>query len=83
MIHNMSSCQGELPNTEFFVQAIDQKRRVLFNDSITTLRNGFFELWLPRDRMVQLSIRGLNRSVTGMIATFDDSKTCETTFKLK
>jgi hypothetical protein len=83
MIHNMSSCQGELPNTEFFVQAIDQKGRILFNNSITTLRNGFFELWLPRDRMVQLSINGLNRSVNGMIATFDDSKTCETTFQLK
>ena len=83
MIHNMSSCQGELPNTEFFVQAIDQKGRVLFNNSITTLQNGFFELWLPRDRMVQLSINGLNRSANGMIATFDDSKTCETTFQLK
>ena len=79
----MSSCQGELPSTDFFVKAVDQKGQVLFNNTITTLRNGFFELWLPRDRMVQLSIRGMNRSVNGMIATFDDSKTCVTTFQLK
>ena len=79
----MSSCQGELPNTDFFVKAVDQKGRVLVDKTVTTLRTGFFELWFPRDRMVQLSIRGMNRSVNGMIATFDDSKTCVTTFQLK
>jgi hypothetical protein len=79
----MSSCQGELPSTDFIVKAVDQKGKVLFNNSITTLRNGFFELWLPRDHMVQLSIQGMNKSVNGLIGTFDDSKTCVTTFQLK
>jgi hypothetical protein len=79
----MSSCQGELPNTEFFVKAVDEKGQLFFNGKITTLRNGFFELWLPRDRMIQLSIQGLNRSAGDLIGTFNSSKTCVTTFQLK
>jgi hypothetical protein len=79
----MSSCQGELPNMEFLVKAVDQKGQILFNNTITTLRNGFFELWLPRDRMAELSIQGMNRTTKGLIGTFDDSMTCVTTFQLK
>ena len=79
----MSSCQGELPENKFDVRAIDQDGNVLIDETIITLLNGFFELWLPRDRKIELTIRGLDRSVKGMIETFDDSKTCITTLQLK
>ena len=79
----MSSCQGELANRKFDVRAVDQDGKVLFDGSIDTLRNGFFELWLPRDRWIELSIKGFNRKVKGVIETFDDSKTCVTTFRLR
>lgn len=79
----MSSCQGELAEKEFYVTAVDQKGNLLYNGTVSTLRNGFFELWLPRDRVIDLSIQGLNRAVSGKIATFDDSKTCVTTFRLR
>ena len=79
----MSSCQGELPEKTFYVRAIDQNGIVLFDGKIETLRNGFFELWLPRNRMIDLRINGQNRTAQGKIATFDDSKTCVTTFRLQ
>ena len=79
----MSSCQGELPDTKFDVNAIDQHGSELFKGSITTLKNGFFELWLPRDRNIQLTIRGEGRKAEGEIGTYDGSKTCITTFQLK
>jgi hypothetical protein len=79
----MSSCQGELPETAFDVTAVDQKGNKLFNGSATSLRNGFFELWLPRDRSIHLTIRGLSRKAEGRIGTFDGSNTCVTTFQLK
>ena len=79
----MSSCQGELAERDFYVRAIDQDGNVLVDDTIATLRNGFFELWLPRNRRVELRIQGLNRKVKGTIETFDDSKTCVTTFRLR
>ena len=79
----MSSCQGELPQRKFDVKAIDQEGSVLIDETIATLRNGFFELWLPRNRKIQLQIQGLNRTAKGTIYTNHNSKTCITTFRLR
>lgn len=79
----MSSCQAELPKKEFYVKAVDQDGNVLVDETIVTLRNGFFELWLPRNRKIGLRVQGLNRTAKGIIKTFDDSKTCITTFQLR
>ncbi len=78
----MSSCQRELPEKEFYVKATDQNGNILVDGNIVTLRNGFFELWLPRNLRIELNIMGLNRKVKGTIETFDYSKTCITTFRL-
>jgi hypothetical protein len=78
----MSSCQGEQVEKEFDVKAIDQDGNVLIDETMATLRNGFIDLWLPRNRKIELTIEGLNRKAQGTIETFDDSKTCVTTFQL-
>ena len=79
----MSSCQGELPDAKFDVTATDQNGNELINGTVTTLRNGFMELWLPRDRSIQLTIRAMGREAGGSIGTYDQSDTCITTFQLK
>jgi hypothetical protein len=79
----MSSCQGELPNRPFSVRAIDKNGKILVDETVTTLRNGFFEMWLPRDRTIMLQVKGLNRKALGGISTYDNSKTCVTTFRLQ
>ena len=79
----MSSCQGEMAKKAFYVTAVDQNGIVLVDGTVETLRNGFFELWLPRKRIIDLRIQGLNRIAQGKIATFDASKTCITTFRLQ
>jgi hypothetical protein len=79
----MSSCQGELPEKALYVTAVDQNGNLLVNQTVTTLRNGFFELWLPRERIIDLKIQGFNRVAKGIITTFDASKTCVTTFRLQ
>jgi len=79
----MSSCQGELAEQKMHVKATDQHGIVLVDEIIATLRNGFFELWLPRNREIELRIQGLNRKAKGTIETFDDSKTCITTIQLR
>jgi len=79
----MSSCQGELAEKAFAVRAVDQDGNILVDKTISSLRNGFFELWLPRDRKIRLRIEGMNRTGMGVIRTFDNSKTCVTTFRLR
>jgi len=71
-----------LPEKVFYVRATDQNGNVLVSENISTLRNGFFELWLPRNLQIQLSIEGLGRKAIGRIETFDKSKTCITTVQL-
>ena len=79
----MSSCQGELPVKPFYVTAVDQHGNLLVNQTVTTLRNGFFELWLPRKRVIDLTIQGFNRVAQGKIVTYGSSITCVTTFQLR
>ena len=79
----MSSCKGELPETPFDVKAVDQAGNVLIDEPVSTLKNGFMELWLPRDRTIHLTLKARNRSTSAVIGTFEDSDTCITTMKLK
>jgi len=79
----MSSCQGELPEMKFAVKATDRDGNVLVDETIATLKNGFFELWLPRNRNIELTIQGDGRQVRGRIATFDSSRTCITNLQLR
>lgn len=67
----------------FEVKGVDQNGEIVIDKTVKTLRNGFMELWLPRERLISLSIKHLGLIVNGFIATFDDSSTCVTTFQLK
>jgi hypothetical protein len=79
----MSSCQGELTQTKLNVKAVDQSGTIIMNKPVTTLKSGFMELWLPRNRTINLTISGLNRSATDVITTSDGSDTCITTMQLQ
>ena len=79
----MSSCQGELTNSEVRVKAVGQNGKVLVDKTATTMANGFFELWLPRNENINITIQGYNKTASGTVDTFPRSKTCITTFHLK
>ena len=55
---------------------------VLVDETITTMANGFLELWLPRNQEVRLSVQALGRSAHGLITTYGTSNTCVTTLQL-
>jgi hypothetical protein len=80
--HYISSCQAELVQQTFLVKAVDQGGNVLVDQPMTTLRNGFFELWLPRNRTIMLSVQEGDLRAEGEIDTFSNSKTCVTTLHL-
>jgi hypothetical protein len=80
--HYMSSCQGELVGTPVHVQVTAQDGTVIVDEVMTTLPNGFIDLWLPRDQVLELQLRLDGYYARGMITTFADSNTCITTFRL-
>lgn len=83
MNHYMSSCQGEMANGQVYVRGVGQGGQVLVDKVVQTMANGFFELWLPRNQNIDLTIQGYNKTATGTVGTFANSKTCITTFHLK
>jgi len=82
-IHYPSSCDGELKEQTFLITAKDTQGNTLFDGNIISMKNGFFELWLPRDLTVTLHIEYNSLSADEVIGTFAVNKTCITTLKLK
>jgi hypothetical protein len=81
--HYMSGCRAELANTPIKVLVRTPDGRVVMNDTVRALGNGFVELWLPRDLALELTVEARGKKATGLISTFDGSDTCITTLKLQ
>lgn len=81
-IHNLTGCQGELVEKNFDVLIRDEEGNVVMDETITSLENGFIDLWLPRDRTYQVKIEYDGKTVESEIATFKDDNTCITTMQL-
>lgn len=80
--HYLSSCQGELINKNFALTIVNDQERVVFEGNKSSLRNGFFELWLERDKRFSIKLGYQNKSTEFFIETFEDSNTCVTTVKI-
>ena len=81
--HYPSSCNGEIKEKTFVVTAKDDKGNSIFSGNQTTMKNGFFELWLPRNLTISLHIEYNSLSGDEVIGTFDSNKTCITTIRLR
>jgi len=80
--HYMSGCQGELVNVPVKVYGKTADGLVVVNDTITTMDNGFLELWLTRDLEIELTVEYGGKQATQMISTDKKSNTCITTMHL-
>lgn len=56
MKHYLYACQGEFAQQAFSVKAVDEDGNILVDEAMTTLQNGFFELWLLRNRRIVLEV---------------------------
>ncbi|VEN74307.1 conserved hypothetical protein [Candidatus Desulfarcum epimagneticum] len=57
--------------------------KTVMDETVQTLKNGFLDIWLPRDQRFMVTISGMDREARGVIETFSESKTCVTTFRLE
>jgi hypothetical protein len=80
--HYMSGCQGEMASTQVKVYGKTADGLVVVDDTITTMANGFFELWLVRDLEIQLTIEYDGKRASQLISTKSNSNTCITTMRL-
>lgn len=81
-IHNLTGCQGEFANEEFSVYIEDEEGHVILDDTVTSLENGFIDLWLPRNKTFHVTIKRDGKVAEGEISTFKDDHTCITTMQL-
>src|SRR5690606_31878820 len=82
-IHSLTGCQGEMADEEFEITIEDQEgRRILDQQKVRTMENGFIDLWLPRNRVYEVTIRQGDRTSQAQISTFKNDNTCITTMQL-
>ncbi|WP_440895000.1 CueP family metal-binding protein [Amphibacillus sp. Q70] len=80
--HNLTGCQSELIEEELDVYIEDSEGNAVLDEKVTTLANGFFDLWLPRDETYQIMIQYQDMEVEAEISTFEEDATCITTMQL-
>ncbi|PKN16992.1 MAG: hypothetical protein CVU71_18110 [Deltaproteobacteria bacterium HGW-Deltaproteobacteria-6] len=81
--HYMSKCDAELKNVPLKVLAITAEGKTVIDKTFKTPSTGFFDLWLPRDQEIIISVSARGKKATGKIYTYRNSKTCDTTLKLE
>ncbi len=81
--HSLTGCQGELVNEEMDVKITDEQGKVHFDETVTTLENGFMDFWLPRDKQYTIEISYQNKHAEYAFSTFEGDSTCLTDLQLK
>lgn len=80
--HYLSSCQGEMDIKEFSLTIKNEQGQMVFDASVTSLKNGFFEIWLPRDERFNCNIEYDDKNAEFVLETFEESNTCVTTVRM-
>jgi hypothetical protein len=71
-----------LVEEKFDVYIQDEEGIVIFDETMTSLENGFIDLWLPRNKTLQVKIEHNGKTTESKISTFKGDNTCITTMQL-
>ncbi|MFC4140212.1 MULTISPECIES: CueP family metal-binding protein [unclassified Microbacterium] len=80
--HSLTTCLGELRNTDVRVLVTDADGSVVMDEMRTTNDNGFVGLWLPRGIQGTITVEHDGRRAGQPFSTDADSPTCLTTLQL-
>ncbi|MBO1903134.1 CueP family metal-binding protein [Leucobacter weissii] len=81
--HSLTTCLGELANTEVQVTLTGEDGDVLVDDVRQTYDNGFIGIWVPRGTTATLTVEYDGQAGTADISTMNsDDPTCITTLQL-
>jgi hypothetical protein len=81
--HSLTTCAGEMGGEQVHVTITDDASDEVYVDrDFTTFENGYFDVWLPADRDITLSIDDGEHTAEVPLGTHDDDPTCVTTVQL-
>ena len=81
--HSLTTCLGELANTEIQVRLTDDDGGVLLDEARQTYDNGFIGIWVPRGIEATLTIKHEGQTGSATISTTnEEDPTCITTLQL-
>ena len=81
-VHSLTGCQGEMVNADFDVMIQDEEGNVIVDETMTSLDNGFIDIWLPRNQTYQVKINYGEKATESKVSTFEGDNTCITTMQL-
>lgn len=81
-IHSLTGCQGELNDVDFDVFIENEDGEVIVDETMNAGKNGFVDVWLPRDHTYDVKIEHDGKTVESELSTFADDGTCITTMQL-
>jgi hypothetical protein len=79
----LTGCQGELKEENFELYIEDEEGNVILDEAVQSQANGFFDLWLPRDKKYQIKIVNNGKMAESELSTFEGDGTCVTSMQLK
>ena len=71
--HSLSGCRGELVNVVVHVLITDTQGKVLLNEDLETMDNGFIGVWLPKNMNLNLAVTYNSKVANAPISTFAES----------
>lgn len=74
----LTGCNSELKNEEFDILIKDMAGNVMVDETKTSQRNGFIDLWLPRDQQYTIEITHNGNTINSTLSTFEGDNTCIT-----
>lgn len=82
-VHSLTGCQGEMKNKEFLVTIHDSEGNTFMKEEpMKTGKNGFMDLWLPRNRTYLIRLVHDGKVAESQLSTYEQDNTCITTMEL-
>src|SRR5699024_11567901 len=69
--HSLTGCQGELVDADFDIQIENEDGEVIVDEMMNSGKNGFIDLWLPREQNYHVTVDYDGKSVESELSTFE------------
>lgn len=81
--HVPTGCTGEMINKKMHLKITNQKTgEVIKDEKVQIQKDGFLDLWLPRDTHFIFEFTYKGKKATEVLGTFKNDRTCITTMQL-